>query len=68
MIFMIIRGAFFILFFLLVFLASFSLLSLFGIRDFFYLLPTVGTAIFILLLLVSTRIYRPFCRLPARRA
>lgn len=63
MIFMLVRAAFVITFVLIAVATSFSLLSFFGIRDFFYLLPTVGTAVFVLIILISTQIYRPFCRL-----
>lgn len=34
----------------------------FGIRDFFSLSPTAGAALFTAVLLVSTVLYRPFCR------
>ena len=61
--FVLIRAAFFIVFLLMAFLLSASLLSWFGIRDFFYLLLTAGTVVFIVLLLLSTTFYRPFCRL-----
>lgn len=61
--FMLIRAAFFIVFLLLAFLLSVSLLSWFGIRDFFYLVLTAGTLVFIGILLLSMTFYRPFCRL-----
>jgi polyferredoxin len=61
--FMLVRAVFFILFLVLAFLFSASLLALFGIRDFFYLALTAGTAAFIVLLAVSAFLYRPFCRL-----
>lgn len=60
---MVIRGAFVILFLMLAFTMSVSLLSLFGIRDFFYLAPTAGAAAFLVILLLATTFYRPFCRL-----
>jgi polyferredoxin len=50
-------------FLLLAFLFSASLLALFGIRDFFYLILTAGSVVFIAVLLVSVVFYRPFCRL-----
>ena len=62
-VFMLIRAAFFVVFLLLAFLFSASLLALFGIRDFFYLILTAGSAVFIAVLLVSVVFYRPFCRL-----
>lgn len=62
-IFVIIRVAFTIIFLILVFMLSFSLLSLFGIRDFFFLVPTAGAVVFFVVLLISTKFYRPFCRL-----
>jgi ferredoxin-type protein NapH len=61
--FMLIRVAFFVLFLVMAFLLSASLLALFGIRDFFYLTLTTASAVFIVLLLVSMTFYRPFCRL-----
>lgn len=62
-IFMIIRATFTIIFLILGFSLSVSLLSFFGIRDFFYLIPTAGMLVFFLLLLIATKFYRPFCRL-----
>jgi ferredoxin-type protein NapH len=62
-IFMGIRATFTIIFLMLVFFLSFSLLSFFGIRDFFYLAPTAGAVVFFLILLIATKFYRPFCRL-----
>jgi ferredoxin-type protein NapH len=61
--FMLIRAAFFIVFLLMAFLLSASLLTWFGIRDFFYLVLTAGTVVFIGVLLLSMTFYRPFCRL-----
>ncbi len=45
------------------FVLSASLLAWFGIRDFFYLSLTAGTVVFIVVLLLSMTLYRPFCRL-----
>jgi len=61
--FMLIRAAFFMVFLLMAFLLSASLLAYFGIRDFFYLMLTAGTVVFIGVLLLSMTFYRPFCRL-----
>jgi len=61
--FMLIRAGFFIVFLALAFLFSISLLAWFGIRDFFYLILSAGTAVFIVMLLISLIFYRPFCRL-----
>jgi polyferredoxin len=61
--FMVIRAGFFIVFLLMAFLLSASFLALFGIRDFFYLVLTAGTVVFIGVLLLSMTFYRPFCRL-----
>lgn len=62
-IFMTIRATFTIIFLMLVFALSFSLLAFFGIRDFFYLVPTAGAVVFFVILLIATKFYRPFCRL-----
>jgi len=61
--FALVRAAFFVVFLVMAFALSASLLAWFGIRDFFYLLPTAGTLVFVVMLLVSTTFYRPFCRL-----
>ena len=61
--FMLIRAGFFIVFLLMAFLLSASFLAYFGIRDFFYLVFTAGTVVFIGVLLLSMTFYRPFCRL-----
>ena len=61
--FMLVRAVFFIVFLVMAFLLSASLLAWFGIRDFFYLSLTAGTVVFIVLLLLSMTFYRPFCRL-----
>ena len=61
--FMAVRWAFFIVFLLLAFVYSASFLGWFGIRDFFYLSLTVGTGVFVVVLLLSMTLYRPFCRL-----
>lgn len=56
------RLAFFIVFLVMAFLFSASLLAWFGIRDFFYLSLTAGTVVFVVVLLLSMTFYRPFCR------
>lgn len=61
--FMLVRAAFFVIFLVMALVFSVSLLAWFGIRDFFYLALTAGSAVFIVLLLVSMTFYRPFCRL-----
>jgi ferredoxin-type protein NapH len=61
--FMIIRAAFSILFLVLAFASSFSLLAFFGIRDFFSLVPATAALVFLILILAGTAVYRPFCRL-----
>jgi polyferredoxin len=61
--FMIVRSAFFVVCLLMAFFLSASLLAWFGIRDFFYLSLTSGTAVFIVVLGLSMTFYRPFCRL-----
>ncbi len=61
--FMGIRAVFFVLFLVMAFVFSASLLALFGIQDFFYLSVTAGTLVFIIILLLSMTLYRPFCRL-----
>jgi polyferredoxin len=62
-VFMAVRVVFFIVFLLMAFLLSASLLAWFGIRDFFYLSLTAGTLVFIIIVLLSMTFYRPFCRL-----
>lgn len=62
-VFMAVRGVFFVVFLVLAFLLSISLLAWFGIRDFFYLSLTAGSVVFIGVLLLSTTLYRPFCRI-----
>ncbi len=62
-VFMGVRAVFFVLFLVMAFLFSASLLAFFGIRDFFYLALTAGTFVFIIILLLSMTFYRPFCRL-----
>lgn len=44
------------------FLAGIELLDYFGFSDFFRFSPTVGSLVFLLILLLSIGIYRPFCR------
>lgn len=61
--FALVRAGFFVVFVIMAFGLSASLLAWFGVRDFFYLLPTVGALVFAAVLLVSTTLYRPFCRL-----
>jgi polyferredoxin len=61
--FMAVRAVFFVVFIVMAFLLSASLLAWFGIRDFFYLSLTAGTFVFIIVLLLSMTLYRPFCRL-----
>jgi polyferredoxin len=61
--FMALRWAFFVVFFLMAFVFSASLLGWFGIRDFFYLSLTAGTAVFMVVLVLSMTFYRPFCRI-----
>lgn len=61
--FMALRAVFFILFLVMALGFSASLLALFGIRDFFHLLITTGTLTFIIILLLSMTLYRPFCRM-----
>ena len=61
--FALVRAGFFAVFLVMAFAFSASLLAWFGVRDFFYLLPTAGTLAFVAVLLVSTTLYRPFCRL-----
>ncbi len=61
--FILVRAAFFVVFFLAAFIFSISLLDRFGIRDFFYLTLTTATIVFIFLLLMSVILYRPFCRI-----
>jgi ferredoxin-type protein NapH len=61
-VFMAVRGVFFIVFLVMAFLFSASLLAWFGIRDFFYLVLTAGTFVFMIVVLLSMTFYRPFCR------
>ncbi len=49
-------------FLLTAYMASFGLLYPFGIRDFFVLSLSAGFLVFVLLLLISVVVYRPFCR------
>jgi polyferredoxin len=60
--FMIIRAVFVLLFLALVLVLSLSILSFFGIRDFFYLTLSAGAGVFLVILLIATTFYRPFCR------
>jgi ferredoxin-type protein NapH len=59
---MAIRGIVFVIFLVMAFILSASLLDIFGIRDFFALALTTGSIVFVVMLLVSMVIYRPFCR------
>lgn len=61
-VFMITRGIIFVIFLLMAFLLSASLLAWFGIKDFFYLVLTTWSGVFIVVLLISMTFYRPFCR------
>lgn len=61
--FMIFRAAFVLLFIGLVFLFSTSLLSFFGIKDFYFLTVSSGAGVFFVTLVIATIFYRPFCRL-----
>jgi polyferredoxin len=61
--FMVVRGVLFAVFLIMAFVFSASLLAWFGINDFFSLALTAGSAVFIVVLLVSLVFYRPFCRL-----
>jgi ferredoxin-type protein NapH len=49
-------------FLLTAYVASFGLLYPFGIRDFFALSFSTGFLVFVVILLVSAVVYRPFCR------
>jgi polyferredoxin len=60
---MAVRAVFLVAFLVMAFILSASLLAYFGIRDFFYLSLTAGTFVFIVVLLLSMTLYRPFCRL-----
>jgi len=61
--FMAVRALVFVVFLFMAFVLSASLLSDFGIRDFFYLTLTTGSFVFFMVLLLSMTWYRPFCRL-----
>jgi polyferredoxin len=61
--FAIIRAAFLVLFLVFAYVFSYSLLALFGIHDFFYLVPAAVAFVFLALVLLGTTFYRPFCRL-----
>lgn len=58
-----IRFAVFVLFILAAFLATFGMLFLFGIPDFFLLILSTAFFVFVLVILISLFLYRPFCRL-----
>nr|WP_321352961.1 4Fe-4S binding protein [uncultured Methanoregula sp.] len=59
---MVVRGIVFVLFIVMAFFLSMSLLAIFGIKDFFSLTLTAGSIVFIVMLILSTSVYRPFCR------
>ena len=61
--FQVIRGVIFVLFLFMALALSVSLLVWFGIQDFFFLVFTAGSLVFIVLLVISLAFYRPFCRL-----
>ncbi|MCX6693414.1 MAG: 4Fe-4S binding protein [Methanomicrobiales archaeon] len=61
--FMAVRAIVFVLFLVMAFILSASLLAGFGVRDFFYLSLTAGTFVFTFIVLLSITLYRPFCRL-----
>ncbi len=61
--FMAVRGIIFVIFIIMAFVFSASLLAWFGIRDFFHLVLSAGSIVFIIVLAVSMAFYRPFCRL-----
>ena len=61
--FMVLRAVVFVVFLVMAFVLSASLLADFGIRDFFYLTLTSGSFVFIIVVLLSMTLYRPFCRL-----
>lgn len=58
----VIRGIFFILFIIAAYVFAFSLLSLFGIRTFFFLILSTGFFVFLAITAISLFLYRPFCR------
>ncbi|TAJ45852.1 4Fe-4S binding protein [Methanofollis fontis] len=59
---MAVRGVVFALFLVAGLLYSYNLLGALGIRDFFYLVPSVSAALFLVILALSAVVYRPFCR------
>jgi polyferredoxin len=61
--FQVIRGFMFLVFLVMAFAWSASLLEWFGIHDFFRLLVTAGSLVFVVVLVLSLAFYRPFCRL-----
>lgn len=61
--FMAIRAIFFFVFLTVAFATGLSLLSYLGIHDFFYLILSAGFVAFLFVLIISTSVYRPFCRL-----
>ncbi|NMB77593.1 MAG: 4Fe-4S binding protein [Methanomicrobiales archaeon] len=61
--FMAVHMIVFLIFLVMALVLSSSLLDYFGIRDFFALTLTAGSVVFLVMLLLSAIIYRPFCRL-----
>lgn len=60
---MAVRGIVFVVFLFMAFVLSASLLNIFGIREFFALTLTAGSFVFLVMLLLSMVVYRPFCRM-----
>ena len=52
----------FLIFIITGLLVSFNLLRIFGVSDFFHLIVSIWSILFLLILLISLFIYRPFCR------
>jgi polyferredoxin len=61
--FMAAHGIVFLAALVMAFVFSSALLDYFGIRDFFALVLTTGSIVFVCMLFVSVFFYRPFCRL-----
>ncbi len=61
--FIAVRALVFVVFLIMAFVLSASLLADFGIRDFFYLTLTSGSFVFLMVVVLSMTLYRPFCRL-----
>ncbi|MFA4876403.1 MAG: 4Fe-4S binding protein [Methanoregula sp.] len=60
---MIIRGIVFVIFLYMAWVLSASFLAYFGISSFFTLALTTASIVFVVMLLVSMVLYRPFCRI-----